>query len=907
MKELLLLLLLLLLLILIILIINNKNNKNNSSKFGGTYLQKFIYNLTNSPLNVYSIVNQNKEYKSIDSTSNAQYYTTLRLYSSESTKYYYYYYGGGWGEISSDSNSPTVLTLNATGGYQLKNNADIGRYIRIFNNNTNNLSITPLLIYAVNSGNQIESGDAASVGFWKYISPTSSDGRTLPGPVIKSIGNSREVLGTYQPSQASLYSYTFNIGTWDNSNISNTTSRVCIIYSIPANGERIEKEDDYHSYGLHALYNYVNNIKINVPRYELINDFTKDDIISSTQVFRLILNVGTGGTGSGTVTSLLTGFNASTSSGDYGLFAIGTVLTIKADPNLQSIFSAWSGDASGNNSSLTITMDRDKTITATFNKKQYRLTIYNANNTGRGSVTVKKGNDTLSSNSTDYGLFDIGTVLTLTATPLGISIFSGWTGGVIDTGAFTGTITMDGDKIIEAIFFVQEPYILSIVKQGTGSGTVTVKVGDVTLTDYLIVDGTTGNYVISKYVEATITATPSEGSIFAGWSNDISSKDQILKIKRNSNAIFIATFNKKQYRLTINTKGTGGGSVTVKNGNTTLTSNSGDYGLFEPGTVLTLTATPSGTNIFAGWSDGASGNNSPLTITMDNNKSVMATFNLPAQIQYRLTIRTNGTGTGSVSTSQSSPYASGTVVTLIATPYDRYSSFAGWTSNVTPGTPLTKGTITMNSDQTVTATFNKTQYRLTLLNNYTGGTGTGTVEVKIGDNILPVNSDGYRLIDINAFVTLIATPTGGSIFSGWTGAISVNENPTSFPMNSNRTIAPKFDISAPPAPPAPIQYILTTGTDGTGSGTVEVTKGGSLQQKGPNGYAPFDINTKVTVKAIPTGESIFAGWSGAISKENSVNITMDDNKTVTAKFLANPSSGSYAQYNCPGVLAPGTY
>jgi len=77
--------------------------------------------------------------------------------------------------------------------------------------------------------------------------------------------------------------------------------------------------------------------------------------------------------------------------------------------------------------------------------------------------------------------------------------------------------------------------------------------------------------------------------------------------------------------------------------------------------------------------------------------------------QYTLTINTTGTGTGRVTTdpsplSDTGKYLSGTPVTLTATPGPT-STFTGWTGGVTSTGTFT-GTITMNTDQTVTANFN---------------------------------------------------------------------------------------------------------------------------------------------------------------------------------------------------------
>jgi hypothetical protein len=111
-----------------------------------------------------------------------------------------------------------------------------------------------------------------------------------------------------------------------------------------------------------------------------------------------------------------------------------------------------------------------------------------------------------------------------------------------------------------------------------------------------------------------------------------------------------------RYTLTIRYAGNGSGSVTTTPLGPT----------FVAGTVVTLTAVPSATSTFAGWSGAVTGMTNPITLTMNCNKTVTATFDLKA---YTLTLNYAGAGAGTVSKSPDSPtYTPGTVVTLTATP-----------------------------------------------------------------------------------------------------------------------------------------------------------------------------------------------------------------------------------------------
>ncbi len=78
------------------------------------------------------------------------------------------------------------------------------------------------------------------------------------------------------------------------------------------------------------------------------------------------------------------------------------------------------------------------------------------------------------------------------------------------------------------------------------------------------------------------------------------------------------TYVPPEYSLTINTVGNG---TVVKNP---------DQGTYQSGTNVELTATPNSGWVFSGWSGDASGSTNPLSVTMDGNKTVTATFTQPA-------------------------------------------------------------------------------------------------------------------------------------------------------------------------------------------------------------------------------------------------------------------------------------
>jgi hypothetical protein len=146
-------------------------------------------------------------------------------------------------------------------------------------------------------------------------------------------------------------------------------------------------------------------------------------------------------------------------------------------------------------------------------------------------------------------------------------------------------------------------------------------------------------------------------------------------------------------------------------------------------TGVTLTATPSGSAVFAGWSGACTGTSTTCTLTMNGPKLVTASFsNKPV-----LTVTKAGSGSGSVSSSPGGidcgsdcrePYNAGTTVTLTATPANAASTFAGWSGGGCTGTGAC--VVTMDASKLVTATFDDVLQDLTVT---VSGDGTITSDV----------------------------------------------------------------------------------------------------------------------------------------------------------------------------------
>ncbi len=267
------------------------------------------------------------------------------------------------------------------------------------------------------------------------------------------------------------------------------------------------------------------------------------------------------------------------------VFTEGRRVAIEAVPECGWAFQGWSGAATGHGNPVTLVMDGDKAITAEFAKVDaptYALTIHVE---GEGSTLPAAGTR----------VYCAGTTAHVTAIPAGQASFTGW------KGAATGStnpidITMDSDKELTATFSTTSRTLTLAV---SGSGTTSPAAGSCT-------------YPAGSAVE--VTATPASGAKFTGWSGDATGTSEKVTVTLDSNKSLTATFGAASRTLTIAVSGSG------------TTSPAAGSHTYPAGSAVEVTATPASGAKFTGWSGGATGTSEKVTVTLDSDKSLTATF-----------------------------------------------------------------------------------------------------------------------------------------------------------------------------------------------------------------------------------------------------------------------------------------
>jgi len=235
-------------------------------------------------------------------------------------------------------------------------------------------------------------------------------------------------------------------------------------------------------------------------------------LLAGILVFLLLVScdntIPTRSNGSGSYTLSISAINgAITKSPDKATYTNGEVVTLSAIASSGYSFSSWSGDASGTNATTTVTMNGDKSVSASFTAIKYVLTTIASNGT-----VIKKPNKTT---------YNYGDTVAITAIADSGYSFINWSGDASGVNE-TSIVTIDENKSITASFTIA--YTLAI----TGINGRIAKLPD------------KAKYLSGENV--TLFAFADSAYTFSNWSGDASGTNARTTVSMNCNKSVSANF-----------------------------------------------------------------------------------------------------------------------------------------------------------------------------------------------------------------------------------------------------------------------------------------------------------------------------------------------------------------------------
>jgi len=485
---------------------------------------------------------------------------------------------------------------------------------------------------------------------------------------------------------------------------------------------------------------------------------------------------------------------------------------------------------------------------------------------GTGTGTVSSSPAGIDCGADCNETYNDGTLVDLTATASAGSHFVNWSGDC------TGTVSpvpikINVDKSCNAVFDM-DTWELAVTKTGSGVGTVTSNPQGIDC-------GGDCNETYNEGTQVNLTATASAGSHFVGWSDDCTGTASTVKITMDADKSCNAVFEMDTWELAVTKTGTGFGSVTsIPLG---IDCGADCSETYNEGTLVDLTATASEGSEFVGWSGACSGSVSPVSITMDADKSCDAQFNT-IPVTWDLSVTKSGTGAGTVTSSLSGincgadcseTYNDGTQVDLTATA-DAGSEFVSWSGACTgSASPVS---VTMDADKTCDALFDVITWDLSVTKSGTGTVTSSPSGIDCGADCSETYNDG-------TLVDLTATADAGSEFVSWSGACTGSASPVSVTMDADKTCDALFDVKT---------WDLSVTKSGTGEGTVTSSPSGI--DCGADCSETYDDGTLVELTATPRSLDLFDGWSGDCFGTSVVTtVTMNGAMSCDAGFILDPT------------------
>jgi len=292
-------------------------------------------------------------------------------------------------------------------------------------------------------------------------------------------------------------------------------------------------------------------------------------------------------------------------------------------------FTSWNGVDSTFNLTSSLVMGSDRLVLLNFSKSKKTLTIQKVlQNSSSGNII----NSTLGINcgETCSYTIDYGNLIQLTAIPSENSSLISWS-GVDISSSDSCSLVMTSDRTIIATFDIKT---ISLTIQIFGSGSILDSTNSITCSS-------TCSKTLNYGTVVTLTATPSVGCIFSGWSGSIGgdtiNSNQISFTIETSRTITV-TFEVQYLSLSVSKTGNGtiaDSSLSINCG--TICSKNIAYG-----TSVNLLATPDSGYEFFDWANCPSPSGNSCSFSITSNTSVTSNFaHLLNGLIFKTTAETN--------------------------------------------------------------------------------------------------------------------------------------------------------------------------------------------------------------------------------------------------------------------------
>ncbi len=213
-------------------------------------------------------------------------------------------------------------------------------------------------------------------------------------------------------------------------------------------------------------------------------------------------------------------------------FAATTSVTLTATPAAGQVFTGWGGDCAGTAATCTVTMGQARTVTAAFNAPPPTTFALTVSVSGDGTVRSQPAG--IVCGAACSAAFAANTSVVLSATPGAGQVLTGWGGACTGAGT-TCTVTMSQARSASATFAAAPPVQRTLSVTLAGNGVVRSQpVG--------IDCGSTCSATFGDGASVVLTATPSAGQRFTGWSGACSGSEATCTLAMSADRSVGAAF-----------------------------------------------------------------------------------------------------------------------------------------------------------------------------------------------------------------------------------------------------------------------------------------------------------------------------------------------------------------------------